>query len=190
MRFDPELIVSDPDKSLYEGVLDVWGKSTSYWYVDQIKALERNFRFDAHTPWKDLDETIKTVILYGSGDTRLRFDVKRSHGEFKFQRSFEGVIPNLERRYHETKSEDMQIWMERFMSNQVCDECGGKRLRPEVLAVKVADRSISDLTSLSIRDAHAFFRGVPLNETEKKYRPGDERAHRQARILNDVGIEY
>ncbi len=191
MRFDPELIVSDPDKSLYEGVLDVWGKSTSYWYIDQIKALERNFRFDAHTPWKDLDETVKSIILYGSGDTRLRFDVKRSHGEFKFQRSFEGVIPNLERRYHETKSEDMQIWMERFMSNQVCDECGGKRLRPEVLAVKVADRSISDLTSLSIRDAHAFFRAVPLNETEKKI-SAQVMKELIVRLgfLNDVGIEY
>ncbi len=191
MRFDPELIVSDPDKSLYEGVLDVWGKSTSYWYIDQIQALERNFRFDAHTPWKDLDETVKSIILYGSGDTRLKFDVKRSHGEFKFQRSFEGVIPNLERRYHETKSEDMQIWMERFMSNQVCDECGGKRLRPEVLAVKVADRSIADLTSLSIRDAHAFFRAVPLNETEKKI-SAQVMKELIVRLgfLNDVGIEY
>ena len=105
LQFDPELIVGDPEKSLYGGALEVWGKTTSYWYVEQIKTLEKNFSFDANTPWRKLPQKIKDVILYGSGKTRINYNIKRSDAEFRFSRKFEGVIPNLERRYLETKSE-------------------------------------------------------------------------------------
>ena len=117
MQFDPDLIVSDPDQSLYDGVLEVWGKTTSYWYLEQIKNLEKNFGFDAHTPWKKLPKKIKDIILYGSEGKKIDYTVKRENAEYRFTRAFEGVIPNLHRRYMETKSEDMRIWMEGYMSN-------------------------------------------------------------------------
>jgi len=99
MQFDPDRIVSDPDKSLYDGVLEVWGKTTSYWYLEQIKNLEKNFNFDAHTPWKKLPKKIRDIILYGSEGKKIDYTVKRENAEYRFARSFEGVIPNLHRRY-------------------------------------------------------------------------------------------
>jgi excinuclease ABC subunit A len=191
MQFDPELIISDPDRSLYDGVIEVWGKTTSYWYLEQIRNLEKNFGFDAHTPWNRLPGQIKDIVLYGSKGRKINYTVKRENAEYRFAREFEGVIPNLHRRYMETKSEDMRIWMEGYMSNTECDKCSGKRLRPESLAVKVADRTIDSITALSISEAYGFFQDLELTPTERKIA---ERIIKEIRVrlkfLTDVGIEY
>ncbi len=191
MQFDPEHIVSDPDKSLYDGVLDVWGKSTSYWYLEQIKSLEKNLGFDAHTPWKKLPQKIKDVILYGSGRTKMDFKIKRENAEMNFSRTFEGVIPNLERRYRETASEEMREWMEGYMTNSVCESCGGRRLRKESLAVKVANQSIDQITALSIGETFNFFKNLSLNKTEGKIAEQVlKEIKMRLKFLNDVGIDY
>ncbi|MBN1498232.1 MAG: excinuclease ABC subunit UvrA [Spirochaetes bacterium] len=191
MQFDPELIVSDPDLSLYDGVLEVWGKTTSYWYLEQVKTLEKNLGFDAHTPWKKLPKKIKDVILYGSEGKKIDYSVKRENAEYRFARAFEGVIPNLHRRYMETKSEDMRIWMEGYMSNTVCEACGGKRLRPESLAVKVAGYGIDEITARSIGTANELFREISLTDTEKKIAEQIMKEIRaRLKFLSDVGIDY
>ena len=191
MQFDPEKIVTDPDKSLYDGVLEVWGKTTSYWYLEQIESLEKNLGFDGHTPWKKLPERVKNIILHGSGGKKMEFSMVRQDFQFHTSRKFEGVIPNLHRRYMETKSEDMRVWMEKFMTNSSCDACGGKRLRPESLSIRVADRSIADITALSIRDGYSFFENIRLNETEMKISAQVLKEIRsRLKFLNDVGIEY
>ncbi len=191
LQFDPELIVSDPDKSLYNGVLEVWGKTTSYWYLDQIRNLERNLGFDAHTPWKKLPKRIRDIILYGSEGKKINYTVKREDAEYRFSREFEGVIPGLNRRYLETKSEDMRVWMEGFMSNRVCGTCGGRRLRPESLAVKVAGYTIDRITALSIDGAHKLFQELELSPTEHKIAERIMKEIRsRLRFLMDVGIEY
>ncbi|MFH0975477.1 MAG: excinuclease ABC subunit UvrA [Spirochaetota bacterium] len=191
MQFDPALLITEPDKSLYEGVIEAWGKTTSYWYQEQIKALERNFGFDANKPWKNLPEKIKDIILNGSGNIKMNFNIRRNSDEYKFHRSFEGVIPNLERRYKETKSEYMREWMESFMTNHDCDVCKGMRLRPESLAVKVAGITIGEMTSFSIKDGIKFFTDIELNDIQKKI------AHQvineiktRLKFLKDVGIDY
>ena len=191
MRFDPDKVVHDPEKSLYDGALGVWGKSGSYWYIDQIRSLERNFNFDAATPWKKLPQKICDLILYGSGKQKIDFNMVKPNAEFRFTRSFEGVIPNLERRYRETKSEDMRIWMESYMTNQLCDECGGRRLKKEILAVKVGGQSIADVTGMSIKNAVDFFSSLKLNTVEEQisYQILKE-IRTRLRFLNDVGIEY
>lgn len=191
MQFDAESIVSDPDKSLNEGVLEVWGKTTSYWYLETVQALAKNMNFDPDTPWKKLSDKVKNVILYGSGRDKLSYNIKRTESEFKFTRSFEGVIPNLERRYKETNSEDMKIWMEKYMSNNTCTACRGKRLRPESLSVKVADRGINEISSMSIKDSHLFFNTIKLNPTEQKIAEQIlKEIKTRLKFLNDVGIEY
>jgi excinuclease ABC subunit A len=191
MQFDPEHIVSDPDKSLYDGVLDVWGKTTSYWYLEQIKSLEKNLGFDARTPWKKLPQKIKDVILYGSGRTRMDFKISRENAEMKFSRTFEGVIPNLERRYRETASEEMREWMEGYMTNSVCESCGGRRLRKESLAVKVGNHSIDQITALSIGETFNFFKNISLNKTEGKIAEQVlKEIKMRLKFLNDVGIDY
>ncbi|MBN2158307.1 MAG: excinuclease ABC subunit UvrA [Spirochaetes bacterium] len=191
MQFDPDLIVSDPEKSLYDGVLEVWGKTTSYWYREQIKNLEKNFEFDARTPWGKLPKRIRDLILYGSEGKKLDYRVKRENAEYRFTRAFEGVIPNLHRRYRETKSEEMRVWMEGYMSNIVCGSCGGKRLKPESLSVKVSGRSIDQVTALSIGEANALFQSLELTETEQKI-AGQIIKEIRARLkfLTDVGIDY
>ncbi|MCP4134801.1 MAG: excinuclease ABC subunit UvrA [bacterium] len=191
MKFNPDRIVSDPEKSLYDGVLEVWGKSTSYWYLEQIRSLEKSLDFDASLPWKKLPKKIKDVILYGSGEKEVDFEAKRSKVEYKFSRKFEGVLPNLERRYRETTSEHMRAWMEGYMANTSCDRCGGKRLREESLAVKVAGKSIDEITSLSIKDGYKFFQDIKLTKTEAKIAEQVLKEIRmRLKFLNDVGIEY
>ncbi len=191
MQFDPERIVSDPAKSLNEGVLEVWGKSTSYWYLETVDALAKSLKFNPETPWSELPDNIKNVILYGTNGNKLNYDIKRNDSEFKFSRKFEGVLPNLERRYRETNSEEMRVWMEKYMSNNTCTACGGMRLRPESRAVKVSDKTISELTSLSIKNLNLFFSRIELNSTEMKI---SEQVLKEIRsrlkFLNDVGIEY
>ncbi len=191
LQFDPGRIVSDPEKSLNQGVLEVWGKSTSYWYLETVEALSRSMNFDPATPWKDLPDDVKDVILYGTGQTRVDYDIKRKNSEFKFSRKFEGVIPNLDRRYRETNSEDMRLWMEKYMSNKLCSTCSGRRLRPESLSVKVAGTTIDAVTGLSIKDSYKFFSEIELNETEKKIAEQVlKEIKTRLKFLNDVGIEY
>jgi excinuclease ABC subunit A len=191
MQFDPERIVSDPGKSLNEGVLEVWGKSTSYWYLETVDALAKSLKFNPDAAWKDLSDKIKEVILYGTNGNKVNYNIKRNDSEFKFSRKFEGVLPNLERRYRETNSEEMRIWMEMYMSNKTCSSCGGMRLRPESLAVRVADKTISELTSLSIKELHLFFSKIELNQTEMKIAEQVLKEIRsRLKFLNDVGIEY
>jgi len=191
MQFDPERIVSDPGKSLNQGVLEVWGKSTSYWYLETVGALAKSLNFDPDTPWADLPESVREVILHGTGGNKVNYNIKRRDSEFRFSRSFEGVLPNLERRYRETASEDMRIWMEKYMKNSPCPECGGRRLRPESLHVRVAGRGIHEITSMSIKELHGFFSDIELNETEQKIAEQVLKEIRaRLKFLNDVGIEY
>jgi len=191
MQFDPDLLITDTDKSLYDGVIGAWGKTTSYWYQEQIKALEQNYGFNAREPWKKLPQKIKDIILYGSGNTKINYSIKRNSDEYKLNRSFEGVIPNLERRYKETKSDYMQEWMESFMTNHTCDACNGLRLRPESLAVKIADKTIGDITSLSIKDTFVFFSDIELNEIQQKIsHQVINEIRTRLQFLKDVGIDY
>lgn len=191
MQFDPDRIVSDPDKSLNEGVLEVWGKSTSYWYLETVDALAKSLKFNPDTPWKELPDKIKDVILYGTGGSKVNYNIKREDSEFKFSRRFEGVLPNLERRYRETNSEEMRMWMEKYMANNTCTACNGMRLRPESRAVRVADKTISEVTSLSIKDSYGFFNKIELNPTEAKIAEQVLKEIRsRLKFLNDVGIEY
>lgn len=191
LKFNPDLVVSDPEKSLYDGVLDVWGKSTSFWYLDQVRALEAGLNFDGRRPWKDLPERVKKVILYGSGGKKLDYNVKRSDGQYKFARPFEGVLNGLERRYTETNSDEMRHWMESYMTKEPCAKCGGRRLKPESLAVRVAGKTIDAVTDLSIGDAADFFEKIKLTETEQKIAEQIlKEIKMRLNFLNDVGIQY
>ncbi len=191
MRFSPDLIIADPEKPLSNGALEVWGKSNSYWYREQIETLARNLEFDPATPWKDLPEKVKTVVLYGSGSVKIQFNINRDDAVYKFKKPFEGVIPNLERRYRETQSQGIRDWLEGFMSNQVCDACGGHRLRPESMAVKVGDYNIGEINTMSIKAADIFFQNIKLTETEMLIaRQVMKEIRARLKFLIDVGIDY
>jgi len=191
MQFDPELIVANPDKSLMDGALAVWGKTTSYWYQEQVLTLARHLKFDPHTPWKKLPKQIQSIVLYGSNGKKFDYSIERFEAQYRFTKEFEGVIPNLMRRYKETQSDEMREWMEGFMRNKVCDACGGKRLRPESLAVKVADKNIADISALSIKEAVIFFNDIKLSETQMAIaRQILKEIRARLQFLSNVGIDY
>lgn len=156
-----------------------------------LKALAEEYDFSPDTPWRELPEEIRKVILYGTGGKRIHVEYERDYGGGFFETEFEGVIPTLERRYHETQSDSMKEAYEAFMSKITCPTCGGKRLKPEVLAVTIGNKSIADVCGMSITDVLAFIDGLVLSESEKIIA---SRIYKELkarlRFLVNVGLEY
>lgn len=156
-----------------------------------FKALADEYGFSPDTPWRELPEEIRKVILYGTGGKRIHVEYERDYGGGFFETEFEGVIPTLERRYHETQSDSMKEAYEAFMSKITCPTCGGKRLKPEVLAVTIGNKSIADVCGMSITDILAFIDGLVLSESEKIIA---SRIYKELkarlRFLVNVGLEY
>ena len=183
MTFNPDYVITDPELSLEEGVIGTWGKSNSYTTQENVRTLSKYYGVNTSTPWKSLSEKTKKMILYGNGS--------ELEGRRFGTRYYEGAIPTLERRYKETVSEDIRIWMESFMVNKECKTCKGKRLRPETLAVKISGKSIADLSEYSISTLVSFFKDVKFSDTDKKiaFQILKEITTRLD-FLKDVGLEY
>ncbi|KQO57962.1 MULTISPECIES: excinuclease ABC subunit UvrA [unclassified Methylobacterium] len=193
MRIDPELVISDVKLSLKRGAVGPWAKSTSPYYGQTLDALAGHYGFKTTSPWSDLPETAHKVILYGSGRESIRFAYNDGMRAYEVNKPFEGVIPNLERRYKETESDASREDIARFMSETPCASCGGKRLKIEALAVKVAMQDIGDVTALSVREAHRWFSELSEKLTPKQ----NEIAFRilkeirdRLTFLVDVGLDY
>ncbi len=191
MEFDEDLLVNDPELSLIDGCLEVWGKSGGYWYMATIHALAKSMKFDYNTPWKDLSKIVKKTILNGDSSIKIDYDFRKEDSHFEFSREFEGVIPNLRRRYKETKSDSMRQWFESFMTNHPCPACGGKRLKPESLAVKVENLGIYDYVSKSVEKALHFSSNLKLVGSEEIIaKPILKEIIQRLKFLNDVGVGY
>ena len=191
LEFDEELLVSDATASLMEGCLEVWGKSSGYWYVATVTALSSSLKFDMNTPWKDLPAKIRNVILHGDSSIKIEYDFRKEDSHFEFSREFEGVIPNLKRRYKETKSDSMRQWMESFMTSQSCPSCKGKRLKPDSLSVKVAGITIDQFSSFSIKQALTFVDGLALVGSQNQIaEPILKEIKARLGFLNNVGLDY
>lgn len=191
-KIDPLLVVPDDSLSLNKGAIAAMGwNSTNGIASMYLKALADEYDFSPDTPWRELPEEIRKVILYGTGGKRIHVEYERDYGGGFFETEFEGVIPTLERRYHETQSDSMKEAYEAFMSKITCPTCGGKRLKPEVLAVTIGNKSIADVCGMSITDVLAFIDGLVLSESEKIiasriYKELKARLH----FLVNVGLEY
>ena len=190
---DPELVVPDPGLSLKNGAIAPWSRSTSPYYTQTLQALSRQYKFSMAQPWSKLPEEAQNVILYGSGDEIVTFTYDDGMRSYKTKKPFEGVIPNLERRWRETDSAWAREEIERFQGVTDCEECGGYRLKPEALAVKIAGLHIGQLSQMSIRQADEWFRDLDkdLNKKQKDIaarilKEIRERLH----FLNNVGLEY
>jgi excinuclease ABC subunit A len=183
MTFNPDFIIGDENLSLEEGVIESWGKVDSYTTQESVRTLSRYYGVNTKTPWNKLSEKTKKLILYGTGEVR--------EGRIFGTRYYEGVLATLERRYKETASEDVRTWYESFMMNKECPACKGKRLKPETLAVKVADRSIADLSSMSITNACTFFGEIKLNPTDAKIAVQVmKEIIARLTFLRNVGLQY
>ena len=167
MEIDPDLIVPDKNLSLNEGAIAPWSNSAKKenYYYQMLEAVSNHFNFNMDVPFKDLDSKYQNAILYGCDD-KIAFSFKRKNKSYMVNRRFEGVIPRMERLYLETKSNYSRKYLSKFMSDRKCHVCDGKRLRPEVLAVTVGDKSIIDVCDLAIKDSYHFFKDLQLTERE------------------------
>jgi len=189
--FDPEKIVPDPSLSLREGALAPWEKRASGYYHQMLDAVCRHYKVDGFTPFRDLPKKVRDILLYGSGKEEIHFDLKGDTHRHSFTRPFEGIIPNLERRYRQTGSYQVREELDNYISLLPCPACGGARLKPASLAVKVGGKSIHEITSLSVEKAWSFFRNLKLSEKEQHIA---ERILREITerlgFLNSVGLYY
>jgi len=167
MYFDPDLIVPDPDLSLREGAIEPWAGRNSIYFHQMLDSLIQHYEIDLYTPFHELPEKVKRAFLYGSGEEEIRFYSDKDNRRHFYKKPFEGIIPNLNRRYHETDSSFSKEWIERFMNIRPCPQCNGARLKGESLAVKIGGKSISEVTSLFITKAHEYFQGLRITEKEE-----------------------
>ena len=193
MEFDPELIIPDESKSIYEGAVTYIKKiQDSKWTLAMFKALEKTYGFSIKEPYKNLSTKVKNVILYGSSK-EIEMEVKTNDGKGYYRNmiKFEGVIKTMHRRYQETSSDTQKEYYESFMRTVKCNECGGKRLNSFALSVKIDDKNIIDATSIAVKDSVKFFEGLNLDEkqtkiSEKILKEIKERLN----FLNNVGLGY
>ena len=193
MEVDPDLVVTDGSLSIAEGAISVWGENRDGWYFNQLKAVAREYGFSLDQPWNTLTEEQKQVVLYGTGERELKFTYERAGGrvQAEFWGKFEGVIPNLERRYKQTDSNYIRQWIEGFMNVRPCPACNGARLRPEVLSVFIQGKNIHDVTRMSIGQAQRFFDTLELTEREQQIVHQILKEIRQRLgFLVNVGLDY
>lgn len=190
---DPDLVVPDEDLSLRDGAVAPWSRSTSPYYLQTLESLAKHYKFSMNTAWSSLPKKAKQVILEGSGEEDITFSYDDGTRSYKTKKPFEGVIPNLDRRWRETDSDWSREEIERYQSVTDCDECGGYRLKPEALAVKVNKLHIGQVSEMSIREADRWFADLGQHLTAKQNEIAGrvlkeirERLH----FLNNVGLEY
>jgi len=189
--FDPDRVIVNSDLSLAGGAIRGWDRKTTY-YFQMIKSLAAHYKFDIETPYSELDERLQQIVLYGSGKEKVEFYYANSRGmEIKQRHRFEGVIPNLDRRYKETESNAVREELTRYLNSQPCPDCNGTRLNRSARHVFVADKSLPEISDLSVGHAREFFQTMALEGwratiAEKIVKEiGDRLA-----FLSDVGLDY
>lgn len=194
LEIDPRRIVPHPSKTIRQGAVESLGVAREGWYFHMLEQVAEQYKFSMDVPWKDLAEEHRNIVLYGSPE-KVRFIWKRqnerSSGTWDHESKWEGVIPNLQRRYKQTNSQMIRDWIEEFMGKVPCNVCNGKRLKPESLAVRVGTLNISEVASFSIHEVIDFFQNLKLTEREEVI------AHQilkevQSRLgfLRNVGLNY
>jgi len=191
LEVDPDLVIPDKERSLGDGAIKTWGRS-SYFYNDLVEAVARRYRISMDKAFGKLTVKDRNTILYGNNGAPLRVQYYNSEGQRRwYETSYEGIIPNLERRYRETESEFIRAEIERLMAQRPCPVCKGKRLKPEYLAVTINDRSIMDVSDLSISAAREWFVKLRLRERDAMIaRAILKEIRERLQFLVDVGLEY
>lgn len=192
MEIDPEMVVPDKTKSLIQGAIFPLGEQPrGNWYGSILKSLSRHYNFNFTTPWYKMDRGIREMLLNGTGSKKLKMEYSSERWSGTYTGGWEGTIPNLMRRYKQTKSNHIRDWIEQFMSMRACPECGGSRLKEETRAVTIGNINLGQVSSYSIKNAKKFFSTLKLTKTDAAI------AHQilkevQERLsfLIDVGLDY
>ncbi|MDH3263229.1 MAG: excinuclease ABC subunit UvrA, partial [Paracoccaceae bacterium] len=191
--FDERLVVPDQAVKLADGALAPWRKGKSPYFLQTIDAMARHYGFDKRKPWKDLPEKVQQVFLYGSGEEEIEFRFDEGGRVYQVTRPFEGVIPNMERRYRETDSAWIREEFERYQNNRPCGACQGYRLKPEALAVKIAGLHVGEVVQKSIKEALAWIEEAPAQLSKQNNeiaRAILKEIRERLGFLVNVGLEY
>ena len=191
MEFDPELVIPDPSLSFNEGGIVPYNPDSA-WHSSRFKGLAKHYKFSLDTPLEDLPKKVLDAILHGSKENiKIKYQNREGSGRFEYDTKFPGILEDLKRRYMETHSTGVKDWLEKFMSQKPCEDCGGKRLKPEVLAVTVADTNIWELSRLSVKDSLAFFASLSLGASEEMIaRQILKEITARLGFMQNVGLDY
>ena len=192
-HFDEQLIVPSKSKSLRDGAIAPWANSSSKYYLQTLQSLAKQFGFSIEVAFSELPTVFQDIILHGSGDQSVEMVYDDGLRSYKTRKPFEGIIPNLARRYRETDSNWVREELEKYRTVQPCDACTGKRLKPESLAVKIVNKDISDIAALSIGDAVIWFQELSSSLTAKEQEIASrilKEINERLGFLNNVGLNY
>lgn len=187
---DPELIIPNRRLSILEGAIRPWSRTTQRlnWYTKLLQAVAKKHKFSLEKPVDELSQDQLYLVLYGTGDEEIGVP---GPGGRTYKTKFEGIIPNLERRYRESDSDFVKKEIEKYMTSQVCAVCNGKRLKPEVLAVTINDKSIADIAEMTVEDALSYYQKLDLTEQQQKIaKQIIKEILARLSFLNDVGLSY
>ncbi|PIQ99648.1 MAG: excinuclease ABC subunit A [Nitrospinae bacterium CG11_big_fil_rev_8_21_14_0_20_45_15] len=191
MVVDPDLVIPDPSLSLSEGVFKPWEKKNSVFFHQMLETISKHFKFKLTVPYKDLPEKIQQILLYGSGAESIQYFYEKNNQRQHYMGTFDGIIPDLERRYHETESNSARDEIHKYMRTLDCSQCNGMRLTPCAISVRVGEQNIIELTRLSIEALYNYFNELKLSEQENLIarRIVKEIRERLGFLIN-VGLDY
>ena len=193
LNVDPKLVISDEKKTLSEGAIAPWAKSTSLYYAQTLASLAKHYKFSLDDKWKNLSKKVRDIILYGSDDEEIKFSYDDGYEKYSHKKTFEGVINNLERRYLETESDWMREEISQYQSDTKCEKCNGYRLKEEALCVKIDDLNISQVSEKSIIDAKEWFYSLETKLDPTRIKIAQhilKEINERLDFLLNVGLDY
>ncbi len=193
LNVDPNLVVPNTKKSIQDGTIEPWSKSSTLYYAQTLSSLSKHYKFSLTEPWKKLSKKVQDVILYGSDEEEIKFSYDDGYEKYSTKKTFEGVINNLERRYLETESEWKREEISQYQSESDCEKCKGMRLKDEALCVKISNLNISEVAKKSISEAKKWFSGLneKLDDKEKKIAQHIlKEINERLDFLLNVGLDY
>mgnify|MGYP000651565323 FL=1 len=193
LNVDPKLVIPNEKKTIADGAIEPWSKSTSLYYVQTLTSLAKHYKFSLNDKWEKLPKKVKEIILFGSDDEEIKFSYDDGYEKYSHKKTFEGIINNLERRYLETDSDWKREEISQYQSDTKCERCNGKRLKEEALCVKIVNLNISEVSEKSIYDASKWFGSLEEKLDQRQLKIAEhilkEIIERLDFLLN-VGLEY
>ena len=193
LNVDPNLVVPDERKSIGDGAIEPWAKSTTLYYAQTLASIAKHYGFSLEEKWKKLPKKIKDVILFGSDEEEIKFNYDDGYEKYSHKKTFEGVINNLERRFLESDSEWKREAIAEYQSDSDCEGCNGNRLKEEALCVKINDQNISDVTKKSILNAAKWFKDLEQNLDKRQFKIAEhilKEINERLNFLLNVGLDY
>ena len=193
LSFDENLIIPDKTKPVCDGAIEPWSKNFATYYLQALEQVLHHYKMSAKTPFEDLPEKIQNIVLYGSGTEKIAITYESKNNTYRSHKPFEGVIPNLERRLLETESNHVREELDQYQSSHPCEACNGHRLKPEALAVKIANHHIGEVTQMSIEEADLWFKALPDKLTKQQSEIGSrvlKEITERLTFLMNVGLDY